>query len=140
MTIFACSVSLLIQVYVVGPNFKGVKMVPPGAHFVSSNAVSSNSSATTGAGSDVAPTVSFFVDVALRQVVIRRWDRLEELLLQLDDSDEVIHRSSQMCLVWAKCSVPTQAVQGMPGICYSRAVHVRCALSSVHLQAADQGL
>ena len=78
------------QAYIVGPNFKGVKMVPPGAHFVSSNAVSSQrSAAAAGGSSDVAPTASFFVDVALREVVIRRWDRAEELLMPLEDADEV---------------------------------------------------
>ena len=73
-----------------GPNFRGVKMVPPGAHFVSSNAVSSQRSAAAAVGgSDVAPTASFFIDVALREVVIRRWDKEEELLLPLEDADEV---------------------------------------------------
>lgn len=69
-------------------------MMAPGAHFVSSNAVSSssrNTSSAGGGGTDVAPTVSFFVDMALRQVVIRRWDAQEELLLPLEDPDEVWH-------------------------------------------------
>ena len=70
----------------VGPDFKGVKMIPPGVHFVSSNAVSRG---TTQGSSDVAPTVSNFVEVALRQVVIRRWNKEEELLLPLEDADEV---------------------------------------------------
>ena len=114
----------------VGPNFKGVKMVPPGAHFVSSNAVSSNTSASTGAGSDVAPTASFFVDVALRQVIIRRWDRLEELLLQLDDSDEVTHRFPQIRLVCLK-----QIVLHASSGCAGHAWHllqqsIACALRS----------
>lgn len=64
-------------------------MIPPGVHFVSSNAVSSSSRGTSQGGADVAPTVSNFVEVALRQVVIRRWDMQEELLLPLDDADEV---------------------------------------------------
>lgn len=73
-----------------GPSFKGVKMVPPGAHFVSSNAVTSRRSAAAAASSsDVAPTASFFVEVALREVVIRRWDSQEELLLPLEGTDEV---------------------------------------------------
>ena len=77
----------------VGPDFKGVKMIPPGVHFVSSHAVSSSSRGTTQGSSDVAPTVSSFVEVALRQVVIRRWNKQEELLLPLEDADEVrLHR------------------------------------------------
>ena len=78
-----------LQAYVVGPDFKGVKMIPPGVHFVSSNAVSSSSRGATQGSPDVAPTVSTFVDVALRQVAIRRWSQQEELLLPLDDADEV---------------------------------------------------
>ena len=64
----------------VGPDFKGVKMIPPGVHFVSSNAVSSSSRGTTQGSSDVAPTVSSFVEVALRQVVIRRWNKRDDIL------------------------------------------------------------
>ncbi len=87
------------QAYVVGPNFKGVKMVPPGAHFVSSNSVSSGRNrAAVGSGQDVAPTVSFFVEVALREVVIRRWDKHEELLMPLEDPDEVRHIFYSLCL------------------------------------------
>ena len=73
----------------VGPDFKGVKMIPPGVHFVSSNAVSSSSRGTPRGSSDVAPTVSAFLEIALRQVVIRRWNKQEELLLPLEDIDEV---------------------------------------------------
>ena len=84
---------LQAQAYVVGPNFKGAKMVPPGAHFVSSNAVSSGrSAAAAGGGSDVAPTASFFAELALRQVLVRRWDSQEELLLPLEDVNEVRQR------------------------------------------------
>lgn len=90
------------QAYVSGQNFKGVKMVPPGAHFVSSNAVSSRGiAAAAGGGSDVAPTASFFVELALRQVVIRRWDRQEELLLPLDDPDEVCRE-----ILWLTAYLP----------------------------------
>ena len=95
---------LQAQAYVVGPNFKGAKMVPPGAHFVSSNAVSSGqSAAAAGGGSDVAPTASFFAELALRQVLVRRWDSQEELLLPLEDVDEVRQRhSDDMCLSCAE--------------------------------------
>ena len=73
----------------VGTDFKGVKMMPPGVHFVSSNAVSSSSRGATQGSPDVAPTVSSFVEITLRQVVIRRWNQQEELLLPLEDADEV---------------------------------------------------
>ena len=71
------------QVFVVGPMFKGVKMLPPGPHIVSYNA------AGTGGSGDFAPTVSFFVHLAAQHVVVRRWDAAEELLLPMQDSDEV---------------------------------------------------
>ena len=73
----------LLQVFIVGPKFQGVKMLPPGPHMVSYNATGA------GGGGDFAPTVSFFAHLAAQQVVVRRWDAAEELLLPLQDSDEV---------------------------------------------------
>ena len=72
------------QTFVVGPKFKGVKMLPPGPHFISCNATSGSS------GTDFAPTLGFFVHLAPRSVVVRRWDAQEELLLPIEDADEVI--------------------------------------------------
>lgn len=69
------------QTFVVGLKFKGVKMLPPGPHFVSCNATS---------GSNFAPTLGFFVHMAPRSVVVRRWDRGEELLAPIADPDEVM--------------------------------------------------
>ncbi|EIE22542.1 AAR2-domain-containing protein [Coccomyxa subellipsoidea C-169] len=71
------------QTFVVGPRFKGVKMLPPGPHFISCNATSGSS------GTDFAPTLGFFVHLAPRSVVVRRWDAQEELLLPIEDADEV---------------------------------------------------
>lgn len=70
-----------MQTFVVGPKFKGVKILPPGPHFVSCNATS---------GSEFAPTLGFFVHMAPRSVVVRRWDRGEELLAPIADPDEVM--------------------------------------------------
>ena len=64
-----------LQSFVVGPKFKGVKMLPPGPHMVSYNAAS-----RTG---DFAPTTSFFVHLAPSQVYIRKWDAEQELLLNI---------------------------------------------------------
>lgn len=63
------------QSFVVGPKFKGVKMLPPGTHMVSYNAAS-----RTG---DFAPTSSFFVHLAPSQVYVRRWSTEQELLFEL---------------------------------------------------------
>ena len=70
-----------MQSFVVGPKFKGVKMLPPGTHLVSYNAAS-----RTG---DFAPTTSFFVHLAPSQVFIRRWNVEQELLLDVPP-DEVL--------------------------------------------------
>ena len=76
------------QSFLVGERFKGVKMLPPGPHFISCNAAAAHS----GAGGDFAPTVGMFVHWEPRQVFVRRWNPQEELLLPLQDPDEVTHR------------------------------------------------
>ncbi|DBA72231.1 TPA: hypothetical protein ACH3X2_010623 [Trebouxia sp. C0005] len=63
------------QSFVVGPKFKGVKMLPPGTHMVSYNAASH-----TG---DFAPTSSFFVHLAPSQVYVRKWSIEQELLFEV---------------------------------------------------------
>lgn len=70
-----------MQSFVVGPKFKGVKMLPPGTHLVSYNAASRTE--------DFAPTTSFFVHLAPSQVFIRRWNVEQELLLDVPP-DEVL--------------------------------------------------
>ncbi|KAF3524324.1 hypothetical protein F2Q69_00050868 [Brassica cretica] len=45
----------------VGPAFKGIKMIPPGIHFVFY-------SSSTRDGKEFSPTIGFFVDVAPSQV------------------------------------------------------------------------
>lgn len=70
------------QAFVVGPKFKGVKMIPPGAHFVSYRAVNV-------ASGDVAPSCGFFVFMAARQVVVRTWQHATESLGEMEDPEEV---------------------------------------------------
>lgn len=65
----------------VGPKFKGVKMVPPGMHFLSYQA--------SGKEGQVSPAVSTFLMLRPREVVVRRWDAAEEALKSLNDEDEV---------------------------------------------------
>ncbi|KAI8464490.1 MAG: AAR2-domain-containing protein [Monoraphidium minutum] len=67
-------------VFVVGPRFKGLKMVPPGVHFLSYQAA--------GRGGQVSPAVSTFLALGPRQVVVRRWDPALEGLAPLADEDE----------------------------------------------------
>ncbi|CAL8470508.1 g10050 [Coccomyxa elongata] len=75
------------QTFIVGPKFKGVKMLPPGPHFMSCNATRHGGNG--GGGPDFAPTMGFFTHVAPRSVVVRRWDPHEELLLPIQDDEEV---------------------------------------------------
>lgn len=62
-------------------------MLPPGPHMVSYNAAS-----RTG---DFAPTVSFFTHLETSQVLTRRWDAEQELLIDVP-SDEVYSVHSQI--------------------------------------------
>ncbi|GBF99801.1 hypothetical protein Rsub_12554 [Raphidocelis subcapitata] len=68
------------QVFVVGPRFKGVKMVPPGVHMLSYQAAD-----RAGAAS---PAVSTFLALGPREVVVRRWSPADEGLVPLPDEDE----------------------------------------------------
>lgn len=69
------------QVFAVGSNFKGVKMIPPGPHFVYYNAVSRH-------GNEFSPTTGFFIFPAPSEVIVRQWDPQEECLVKLADSSE----------------------------------------------------
>jgi len=68
------------MIVMVAGAFKGWKMVPPGAHYLSYNAAS-----RTG---DFAPSVSVLCFLAGQQVLVRRWAAAQELLLPLEDEDE----------------------------------------------------
>ena len=75
------SVPTLLQAYPVGPLFKGVKMVPPGPHFVGYNAGSKHN--------EYAPTVGFFVHLGASQVEVRAWNAPAEQLEPLEDEQQV---------------------------------------------------
>ncbi|KAK2170133.1 hypothetical protein LSH36_4g11051 [Paralvinella palmiformis] len=57
----------------VGPNFKGVKMIPPGIHFVYYSSVSNTH--------DVAPRTGFFYNFQPSEMIIRKWDKYNEDML-----------------------------------------------------------
>ncbi|XP_073000009.1 uncharacterized protein [Typha latifolia] len=69
------------QMFSVGPNFKGIKMIPPGPHFVYYN--SSNKDRN-----EFAPTVGFFLITHPNQVVVRRWHKEDERLVRLAEDEE----------------------------------------------------
>lgn len=90
--------SPLPQSFLVGPRFKGVKMLPPGPHLVSYNA-------SSGQG-DFGPTTSFWVVLKAGQVAVQRWDAAAEVLAPLADEDEVrlwrgLERAGWQCC-WAQ--------------------------------------
>ncbi|KAL2653809.1 hypothetical protein R1flu_021937 [Riccia fluitans] len=69
------------QMFVVGPNFRGVKMILPGPHFVYYSSKSKH-------GSDSSPVTGFFIYASPSQVIVRKWDPQEERLVELSDSSE----------------------------------------------------
>ncbi|KAL4439432.1 hypothetical protein ABPG77_008761 [Micractinium sp. CCAP 211/92] len=68
------------QTFLVGPKFKGVKMLPPGTHLVSYNA-------SSGRG-DFGPATSFFLTVKAGEVIVRKWNGPNEVLEAVADEDE----------------------------------------------------
>lgn len=69
------------QAFTVGKKFLGVKMVPPGVHFVSTTSCDSHGG--------FAPVVGFFLTLGAGDVAIRRWDSCEEILCSMSIDDEV---------------------------------------------------
>ncbi|XP_054797985.1 uncharacterized protein LOC129303018 isoform X2 [Prosopis cineraria] len=69
------------QMFSVGPSFKGIKMIPPGPHFVYYSSSSRD-------GKEFAPIIGFFVDVGPSEVIIRKWDQQEERLIKMSEEEE----------------------------------------------------
>ncbi|KAK4277965.1 hypothetical protein QN277_015878 [Acacia crassicarpa] len=69
------------QMFSVGPAFKGIKMIPPGPHFVYYSSSSRD-------GKEFSPIIGFFVDVGPSEVIIRKWDQQEERLINLSEEEE----------------------------------------------------
>jgi A1 cistron-splicing factor AAR2 len=66
--------------WVVGPRFQGVKMVPPGTHFVWVSAA--------GSMGDLAPRTGFFFTSAAGDVAVARWDAEVELLQMVSPAQD----------------------------------------------------
>uniref|UniRef100_UPI00358E3ABE protein AAR2 homolog n=1 Tax=Myxine glutinosa TaxID=7769 RepID=UPI00358E3ABE len=72
------------NIWQVGPRFRGVKLIPPGLHFVHYSAV------CAGPPRRIAPRLGFFHNFARREVLVRKWDRtLEELSEQPVPTEEI---------------------------------------------------
>ncbi|KAF8100006.1 hypothetical protein N665_0233s0009 [Sinapis alba] len=69
------------QMFTVGPAFKGIKMIPPGIHFVFY-------SSSTRDGKEFSPTIGFFIDVAPSQVIVRKWNQQDEWLARVSEEEE----------------------------------------------------
>ncbi len=80
------------HVFTSGPKFQGVKMLPPGAHLVTTRVLALDTASPSRSPS-VSPATGFFVHLEAQQqqqgqVVVRRWDAATETLLPLADEDE----------------------------------------------------
>ncbi|XP_041007723.1 protein AAR2 homolog isoform X2 [Juglans microcarpa x Juglans regia] len=69
------------QTFSVGPSFKGIKMIPPGPHFVYYSSSSRD-------GKEFSPIIGFFVDTCPSEVLVRRWDQQEERLVKVSEEEE----------------------------------------------------
>ncbi|MED6167601.1 hypothetical protein PIB30_004410 [Stylosanthes scabra] len=69
------------QMFSVGPSFKGIKMIPPGIHFV-------YYSSSTREGKEFSPVIGFFIDVGPSEVIVRKWDKQEERLVKASEDEE----------------------------------------------------
>lgn len=66
-----------------GPNFKGIKMIPPGVHFVYWSAVSKEG--------QTAPRSGFFHNFRTKEVLVKKYNLEEETFEDVHD-EETIHR------------------------------------------------
>lgn len=79
-----------LHTWTIGPKFKGVKMIPPGVHFVYYSAVNKQG--------ETAPRTGFFYFSKKREVIVKKWDFSTEEIVVGDMSEENIERiRSGMC-------------------------------------------
>lgn len=69
------------QMFTVGPAFKGIKMIPPGPHFVYYSSSSKD-------GKQFSPIVGLFIDAAPSEVIVRKWNQQEERLVKVPEDEE----------------------------------------------------
>ncbi|XP_059643332.1 uncharacterized protein LOC132285182 [Cornus florida] len=69
------------QMFSVGPSFMGIKMIPPGHHFV-------YYSSSNRDGNEFSPITGFFIDSSPSEVIVRKWDQQEERLVKLAEEEE----------------------------------------------------
>uniref|UniRef100_A0A2N9IEW9 Protein AAR2 homolog n=1 Tax=Fagus sylvatica TaxID=28930 RepID=A0A2N9IEW9_FAGSY len=70
------------QMFSIGPAFKGIKMIPPGPHFLFYTS-------STRDGKDFSPITAFFLHLSPCQlVIVRRWDQQQERLVKVSEDEE----------------------------------------------------
>ncbi|GMH19020.1 hypothetical protein Nepgr_020861 [Nepenthes gracilis] len=69
------------QVFSAGPLFMGIKMIPPGVHFI-------YYSSSNREGNEFSPIIGFFVETSPSEVVVRKWNPQEERLVKVSEEDE----------------------------------------------------
>lgn len=70
-----------LRVFSVGPRFKGMKLIPPGPHFVYYSVAGKH-------GNEFCHFTGFFIHPCAGEVIVRTWDSQEEQLVKLSDSNE----------------------------------------------------
>lgn len=68
----------------VGPRFRGVKMIPPGLHFLHYSSVNSPS-----CGTEIGPKTGLFLTLKPREILLANWDAKEEDLDFSKNEDEI---------------------------------------------------
>ncbi|XP_015234733.1 PREDICTED: protein AAR2 homolog [Cyprinodon variegatus] len=72
----------------VGPRFKGVKMIPPGLHFLSFCSANSPS-----CGGEIGPKSGLFLNLKSKEILVAHWDPKEEDLdFSASKNDEEVNR------------------------------------------------
>lgn len=74
--------------WVVGPRFKGVKMIPPGLHFLHYCSINSSP-----CGGEIGPKTGLFLNLKPRQIILANWDPKEEDLdFKASQNEEEVSR------------------------------------------------
>ncbi|KAK7321514.1 hypothetical protein VNO77_32239 [Canavalia gladiata] len=69
------------QIFSVGPAFKGIKMIPPGTHFVYYSSSSRD-------GKEFSPIIGFFIHAGPSEVIVHKWNQQEERLVKVSEEEE----------------------------------------------------
>jgi A1 cistron-splicing factor AAR2 len=82
------------QSWIIGSQFKGVKLIPPGVHFVYYKYVNSpyfqqflTSVSAVSKYGDTATRSSFFINLQSGETIVRRWNPQNETLDKLDEDE-----------------------------------------------------